>query len=273
MRDVAKQLRGGDFRRAVGAVAALRHIDGASAARLVPSIEPDDPQRAFQVRIARIVVEGGIHGLASRWRELPSPEWREMLLREIGQSFPLWADEGTIELFLAGLEDPEDHVARQVVSLLVACLRERPARERKDVARTARGRAALDAWDRAAAWMTPARRARIARAVTLTLQRHADNPKALTWPEDYIQLLGLTAIRTDATAIALLEGFRRMAGEPRRSEFERLDPYNLPWPTSVLAKKRGIAPGTPFVRVWSRPTGLLDLERLDDAIARIRARE
>ena len=64
-----------------------------------------------------------------------------------------------------------------------------------------------------------------------------------------------------------------MAGETRRSEFEALDPENLPWPTSILAERKGIPPGTPFVRVWSRPTGLLDLKGLEDALARIRRRE
>ena len=183
MRDLAKRLRGGDFRRAVQAVAALRHLEPASAQPLVPSIEPPDGQRAFQVRVARLVAEGGVHGLASRWRELPSAEWRETLLSEIGQAFHLWTDEGTIELFLAGLEDPADQVARRAVSPLIECLRERPPRERKDAARTAHGKATFEAWDRAAAWMTPARRARVARAVTAALERHADNPKALTWPE------------------------------------------------------------------------------------------
>jgi hypothetical protein len=71
----------------------------------------------------------------------------------------------------------------------------------------------------------------------------------------------------------LLEGFRKMAGETRRSKFEPLDPDNLPWPTSILAKKKGIPPGTPFVRLWSISTGLLDLEGLEEAIERIRRRE
>jgi hypothetical protein len=109
--------------------------------------------------------------------------------------------------------------------------------------------------------------------VTAALDRRADNPKALTWPDDYIELLGHSATRTDQRAIALLEAFRKMAGETRRSAFETLDPENLPLPTSILAQQKGIPPGTPFVRVWSIPTGLLDLEGLEDAIERIRRRE
>ncbi len=120
--------------------------------------------------------------------------------------------------------------------------------------------------------MTPARRARVATAVTAALDRCADNPKALTWPDDYIELLGHTATGTDQRAITLLEKFRKMAGEPRRAEVEALDPENLPGPTSILAEKKGIRLGTPFGRVWSIPTGLLDLKGLEDAIERIRRR-
>jgi hypothetical protein len=270
MRDLSKRLRGGDFRHAVEAVAALRHLDPAASASLVPSIDTQDEQRAFQLLIARLVVEGGVHGLAARWRDLPSPQWREMLLSEIGQAFHLWADEGTIELLLAGLDDPDVKVARRPVSPLTACLMEWPAKERKKIAKTLRGKAMLDAYDHAAAWMTPARRARIARSVSAALDRCADNPKALTWPDDFIELLGHSAIRTDQHAIALLEGFRKRAGETRYSKVESLDPENLPWPTSMLAAKKGV---TPLVRIWSRPTGLLDLKRLDEALARIRNRE
>jgi hypothetical protein len=117
-----------------------------------------------------------------------------------------------------------------------------PAGERKKMAKALRGKATLEAYDQAAAWMTPARRARIARAVTVALDRCADNPKALTWPDDYIELLGHSATCADQHAITLLEGFRKMAGETRYSEVERLDPENLPWPTSMLAEKKGVTP-------------------------------
>jgi hypothetical protein len=269
MRDLSKRLRGGNFRQAVEAVAALRRVDSAT----VPSIDTKDEQRAFQVLVARLVAEGGVHGLAARWRDLPSPHWREMLVSEIGQVFHLWVEEGAVELLLAALDDPDDKVARRAVKLLTSCLREPPARERKEAAKTLRGRAALEAWGQATAWMTPARRARVAKAVTAALDRCVDNPKALTWPDDYIELLGHSATRTDQRAITLLEEFRKMAGETRRSEFEALDPEHLPWPTSILAEKKGIPPGTPIVRVRSIPTGLLDLEGLEDAIQRIRRRE
>jgi hypothetical protein len=265
MRDLPKRLRGGNFRHAVEAVAALRRVDPATGAGLVPSIDTKDEQRAFQLLVARLVVEGGVHGLAARWRDLPSPQWREMLVGEI-------VEEGTVELLLAALDDPADEVARRAVKLLTGCLREPPAKERKEIAKTLRGRAALEAWDQATAWMSPARRARVAKAVTAALDRCADNPKALTWPDDYIGLLGHSATRTDQRAVTVLEEFRKMAGETRRSEFEALDPENLPGPTSILAEEKGIPPGTPFGRVWSIPTGLLDLKELEDAIECIRRR-
>ena len=224
MRDLSKRLRGGNFRHAVEAVAALRRLDPATGAGLVPSTDSKDEQRAFQLLVARLVAEGGVHGLAARWRDLPSPQWREMLVSEIGQAFHLWVEEGTIELLLAALDDPDDKVARRAVKLLTSCLRELSGKERKAIAKTLRGKAALEAWDQATAWMTPARRARVAKAVTAALDRCADNPKALTWPDDYIELLGHSATRTDQRAIALLEEFRKMAGATRRSEVQALDP-------------------------------------------------
>ena len=224
MRDLTRRLRGGDFRQAVKAVAELRHLDRASGAHVISSITPGDEQRAFQLLIARLVADGGVHGLAARWNDLPSPQWREMLVSEIGQAVHLWVDEGTIELLLAALDDPE--VARQAVGSLIECMRERPDKERKKMTKTLRGKATLDAWDKMAVWITPARRARVANAVTAALEGCADNPKALTWPDKYIELLGHSANRTDQRAVTLLEQFRAMAGETRRSEFETLDPYN-----------------------------------------------
>ena len=76
-------------------------------AHVISSLTPADEQRAFQLLIARLVAEGGVHGLAARWSDLPSPQWRERLVSEIGQAVHLWVDEGTIELLLAGLLDIE----------------------------------------------------------------------------------------------------------------------------------------------------------------------
>jgi hypothetical protein len=273
MSDISKRLRGKDFRKAVQAMAELRHLPQATAAGLIPSISTEDEQRSFQLVVARLVAEGGARRLAARWCELPSPEWRESLLVEIAQGLHLWVEEGTVELLLAALNDPNDTVARRALNPLLHCLRERSGKERKAMAKTLSGKISLETADQVAGLLTPAHRARIAEAVTAALGRCAGNPKALTWPDDYIELLGLTACRTDQHAIALLEGFRATAGETRRSKVERLDPDNLPWSTSMLAERKGIPPGTPFVRIHSIPTGLLDLKRLEEAIERIRRRE
>jgi len=269
-RGLTRRLRGADFRQALTAVAALRHLDRALSAHVISSITPGDEQRAFQLLFARLVAEGGVHRLAARWSDLPSPQWREKLVSEIGQAIHLWVDEGTIELLLAALEDPD--VARQAVGPLIECMRVRPEKERKQMGKTLRGNAALDAWDKMAVWITLARRTRVANAVAAALDGCADNPKALTWPDKYIELLGHSANGTDQRAITLLEKFRGMAGETRRSELETLDPGNLPWPTSVISRMKGVPPGTPFVRVWSQPTGLLDITGLEEAIERIRRR-
>ena len=119
-----------------------------------------------------------------------------------------------------------------------------------------------------------ARRARVAKAVTAALDRCADNPKALTWPDDYIELLGHTAIGTRPARDRIAGGVSSDGGQRRGApEFEALDPENLPWPTSILAERKGVLPGTPFVRIRSVPTGLLDLKGLEDALERIRQRE
>src|SRR5260370_28954885 len=94
MRDLSKRLRGGNFRHAVEAVAALRRVDPATGAGLVPSTDTKDEQRAFQLLVARLVAEGGVHGLAARGRDLPSPQWRGKLVSEIGQAVPLLVEEG-----------------------------------------------------------------------------------------------------------------------------------------------------------------------------------
>src|SRR5437870_13113182 len=80
VRDLTRRLRGADFRQALKAVAELRHLDRAVGAHVISSLTPADEQRAFQLLIARLVAEGGVHGLAARWSDLPSPQWRERLV-------------------------------------------------------------------------------------------------------------------------------------------------------------------------------------------------
>ena len=272
MRDLSKRLCGSDFRKAVAALAELRQVDRGEAARHIPAVHTADPQRVFQIRVANLIAAGGVQAVAAAWPELTPPEWREQLVSEIGQAMPQWVEEGTIELFLAALEDPEPIVSRRAVGPLEAILKPLTAKERKASEKTQIGRAFIAAQERSAEWMTPARRARVARATAAMLRRHADNPRALFWPDRFIGLLGSTATADDDAALAALEALRPRAGKPYRTEFEKLDRDSLPWPTAILADRKGIPSGTPMMRVASIPTGLLDLENLDRAIDHIRRR-
>jgi hypothetical protein len=271
MRDIPKRLRGADFRHAVQAIAAVRDMDRAEAGRMVPAVDAPDEQRAFQLVVARIVAQSGMRGLAARWHDLPGAQWRELFVSEMGQALEAWSDEDTVDMVLAALDD-EALVQRRAVTFLQSCLRAIPEKERRKSAKTHGGKDALAAMDRLAGWMTAPRRARIAAVVTSALERHAGNPRDLTWPDAYIEVLGLTAVRGDARALAILEGLRPKAGEPRRTEIERLDPDDLPWETQAVAQKKGIPAGTSFVRIKSLGTGLLDLENLERAIAAIKDR-
>src|SRR5438445_10660632 len=105
VRDLTRRLRGADFRQALKAVAELRHLDRPVGAHDISSLTPADEQRAFQLLIARLVAEGGVPGLAARWRDLPSRQSPERLVSEFGQAVHMWVDEGTIELRLAGQRD------------------------------------------------------------------------------------------------------------------------------------------------------------------------
>jgi hypothetical protein len=250
VRDIPRRLRGTDFRHAVQAIAALRDMDRAEAGRTVPAVDAPDEQRAFQLAAARIVAQSGVRGLAERWHELPGTQWRELFVSEIEQALASWTDEDTVEMVLSALDD-EPSVQRRAVTYL---------------------RSLASSIPKKAGWMTAPRRARIAVAVTSALERCADNPRDLTWPDWYIDLLGLIAVRGDVRALAILERLRPKAGEPRRTEFERLDPDDLPRETAAVARQKGVPAGTPFVRIKSTGSGLLDLENLERAIAAIKHR-
>lgn len=119
------------------------------------------------------------------------------------------------------------------------------------------------------AWVTPERRARITQALVRAMARHNERPMELFWLERYVELLGLTASAPDQLVLARLERLRPFSGAPRRTVVEKLDPDNLPFPTRILAERKGVKP---VVRVWSLGTGLLDIEVLETALTRIRAR-
>lgn len=270
--NLSRRLGGADFGKAATALAALRRLDRAEGLRHVPAVHAQDAQRDFQIRVARLIAEGGVAAVAAAWPDLSSAEWREALLIEIDQAFVEWVEEGTIELFIAGLEDPEPAVSRRAVSILEASLAERTEKQRRQAAKTPHGKAVLEALDAAATWLTPARRARIARAATAALRRHGENPRELFWPDRFITLLGATATKHDEGALAALEALRPKAGKPYQTQFEKLDRDNLPWPTSILANRKGVPPGTPMARITYIPTGLLDVEHLERAIDQIRQR-
>ena len=271
MRDLSKRLRGSDFRKAVAALAALRHVQPAEAVGLIPAVHAEDAQRAFQIRVAELIAAGGVLAVVAAWQEL-ALEWREQLVSEIGQAIPEWVDEGTIELFLVALEDPESTVSRRAIAPLHAILEPLTGKERKASERTQSGRAFVAAQEHASRWITPARRRRMASALVAALRRHATDPRALFWPNQFIALLGATATADDHGALAVLDALRPKAGKPYRTEFAKLDRDNLPWPSSILADRKGVPPGTPMASIKQIPTGLLDLENLDRAIDRIRNR-
>jgi len=269
---LSKHLGGADFRKAVAALAALRRLDPAAARAQIPAVHAQDEQRTFQIRVAQLIVDGGVQAVAAAWRELPSAEWRTNLIIEIDQSFLDWIDQGTFELLVTALEDPEISVSRRALGTLRGYVAPLTAKERKDAEKTKRGKVYLEARDRAAPWITAPRRARMTQALIAILRGYPENRPSLFWPDKFVELLGHTATRDDEEALRLLEGLRPLAGEPHRCETTKLDPDNLPWPTSILAERKGIPPGTPMAHVAVIPTGLLDLKNLEDAIARIRAR-
>jgi hypothetical protein len=104
------------------------------------------------------------------------------------------------------------------------------------------------------------------------LSRHSSNPKGLTWLTYYVELLGHMANRSDAQAIAVVEALLPISGAPTRVEHETLDPHNLPWPTGLLAERKGVPPGTPMKRISYIPTGLVDIAIVKTALERIRNR-
>lgn len=271
-RNLSKTIGGADFRKAVAALAALRQLDPAERRTHIPAVHAEDEQRALQIRVAELIADGGVEAVAAAWPELPSATWRESLVTEIDQAFLDWIEEGTFELMIAALEDPEIGVSRRAIGTLRAFVAPLTAKERKDAGKTKSGKAYLEARDRVAPWITAPRRARMTRALIAILRGYPENRPSLFWPDKFIDLLGHTATRDDDEALSLLEGIRPLAGEPYRCETTTLDPDNLPWPTSILAQRKGIPVGTPMKHVAVISTGLLDLKNLEDAIARIRAR-
>ena len=233
------KLRSKNDRAAYGAIPQLLKLDDGSLAGIIASYKPKDDQRRFQYELARIALTEGIVGLTKQWLRLGSAEQRGVLLQEIG---PDWDHEWKIEIAIAALEEPDDKV---------------------------RGYAVVLAKYAAPRGISADQRARMTQGLVRAIARHNDRPLELLWLAWYVELLGLTANASDELAIAQLERLRPFSGASRRTAWEKLDPDNLPWPTSVLAEKKGVRP---VATLWEFGTGLLEIKVLESALKQIRAR-
>lgn len=123
--------------------------------------------------------------------------------------------------------------------------------------------------DGTAKFITPERRARITQALVRAMARHEEKPLGLFWLERYVELLGLVA---DKSVLERLERLRPFSGASRRTTVEKLDPDNLPnpYPKDPAAWPAGLP--KPGYRVMNVGPGLLEMEVLQTAIKRIRAR-
>ena len=233
------KLRGKDYRAAYRAVPQLCKLNDGSLAAIVAAYRPKDDQRRFQFEVARVALAEGIAGLTKQWLRLGTDEQRRVLLQEIG---PEWDHEWQVEIAIAALDEPDDKV---------------------------RGYAVVLAKHAAQCGIGPDQRARITQGLVRAMVRHNERPLELFWLQWYVELLGLTADASDELVIARLERLRPFSGASRRTVFEKLDPDNLPWPTNVLAEKKGVRP---VMTVWDLGTGLLEIRILESALKQIRAR-
>jgi hypothetical protein len=161
-----KATRGKDFRAAFKAIAELRGEHIATAPVTTASHKAKDEQRAFQERIAKIVLDNGVSGLVAAWRDLPVPEWRERLIGEIGYFLEYWAEENTLDLFICAVDDPDETVSGRAIIGLRACLEDLSQKEQRAMTKSASGKARLEAKLKLKNLVTSERRRRIAAAIT-----------------------------------------------------------------------------------------------------------
>lgn len=241
------KLRGKDHRAAYRAIAQLRAPHDASLIDVVASYKPKDEQRRFQYELAGIVLREGTAGLARRWLTLGTDEQRRNLLSEISQYWREWADQGTVELAIAALEEPDDKVRGYALLCVEVALQiSNPTSEQ---------------------------RARITQALVRAMARHEERPLGLFWLERYVELLGLTANASHADVLERLERLRAFAGASRRTTMEKLDPDKLPFPYPKDPKDWPPDLPKPVYRVLDTGTGLLEIKTLETALRRIRARK
>lgn len=241
---VLKKIRGNDARAAYRAIAQLRFPHEATVAGIIASYKPKDEQRRFQYQLAGVVLREGTMGLARRWFTLGTQEQRHQLLQEIPQFWNEWASEGTVELAIVALDEPDDKVRGYALICVKAAVE--------------------------STWMTAERRVRIAQALVRAMARHEHKPLGLFWLEKYVELLGLVG---DESVIERLEKLRAVAGASRRTRVEKLDPNKLPDPYPKDPEDWPAGLPKPGYRVWDVGTGLLEIETLEEALRRIRARK
>ncbi|HVJ11139.1 MAG TPA: hypothetical protein VNC62_06170, partial [Burkholderiales bacterium] len=154
-----------------------------------------------------------------------------------------WDGEGSVELAIAALEEPEDKTRGYALLCVMAALQ--------------------------FSKVSPAQGARITQALMRAMARHEERPLGLFMLEKYVELLGMTAEASDQLVIARLERLRPLSGASRRTVVEKLDPDNLPWPDNMLAERKGVRL---VASVWDLGTGLLEIKLLEAALKQIRAR-
>lgn len=258
-----KLVRGKDFRRALQAIAELHSAKDPALTKLVEET-PADAQRAFQTRVARIVLERGVQGLVDSWVELGDAQWRAYLVSEIGQFLDRWAEPALNELVLAALEDSSREVQIKGVWALLY-IREPGGRKLK--ARTAREERYMQGIEVVRGSITPSQRSRMTRALAAMLERHRTE-KYPVLPQ-IVELLGYTANKEDVAVIESLEGLRAKSGEPHTVSCERAQKPEFEWFDKLVLAKRGHDPDE-MVRIKYTPTGLLDKKLLETTLARIK---
>ena len=227
-----KLVRAKDFRRALHAIAELRAANDPALANAVTESADADEQRAFQSRVARIVLERGVQGLVDAWGTLGAANWRAGLISEVGQFLDRWAEPAVNELVLAALEDSSY----------------------------------LDATEKLRGAITQSQRSRMTRALGAMVERHRQEPYPVL--PQLVELLGYTANKDDKTVIAALEALRSRSGEPHTVSYERLDKSQFEWFDKLVLAKKGVSPEE-MIRIKYTPTGLLDRKVLETALARI----
>lgn len=241
-----KLVRGKDFRRALHAIAELR-LSRDSVGTVAESARADE-QRAFQTRVARIVLEKDIEGLVEAWATLGDAKWRAALISEIGQFLDRWMHRAVNELILAALEDSSRDVQIRGVWALLHI---------------------TQATERLRGWITPSQRSRITQALAGMLERHRKDPYPVL--SQIVEILGYTANREDTAIIAALEALRSRSGEPHTVSYERVEKSQFEWFDKLVLARKGADPDE-MIRIKYTPSGLLDKKLLETALARIRRR-